>query len=890
MKIRKQYKILVFLSFFVVQTLVISSCYTKISSNNEKNLLSAEIEKNESIKLQDLEWDHIKFDYNKQNFTLKKIEIIKNNLKNQAQVFVGLVDNKTNQILKKSFVFTGFFQDKEEKNPVNSVQEKSDLNLNPKITQEKKQKISQNSDIKTKKEPKIDLPRPKPDFQNNLPKNPEKTPAIKRNPPISSPKYLENNRKFDSNSGSSDLPTRKQEIPAVTFPKNKSISFKNIFDKHFLGKKSGLSYENGKIYSISDQKYFADQHYFDLDFLQRNTAYSIIQSTPKWQTSLHNMYYFLNNYDGRKVSFLEPNDERKNNEFWEHTKNLGVYGEFGENDTEKLMFYNRGLSYRGMMEQVFLPTFSEQEAQNATEIEKNISDLISKNPFGFLPSNLSQLFYYMKLTDIEKIFQFTNLVSIKTNFDDKKGEIKILFLTKNGEKKLWKSSSSNANSLKKDLDFQQYIYDRSFLIGLNSIRWHRDSFFPRLQGLKAEQNFGTAWVIDRIIDKNQQRQDEFEILVATNIHVWEWQKTFDKTAIFNPILNDSRANEWNAGFYDYATLPQTIKKNNEDYAVIPEQTGNEFFVASRGKNPTPENNQENFVSHSDNNKANYYPIFNAKLNYLDGTFYTPRYKVTGLMGADVDVGWKYLDNYDEITRVGSTKNGGADFVILKLKISRQNLKIILPELEKIIGTDKEKDWYVGLGKNEKFTPMKTQFYGGYPVFSTDNEHPDWSKGFHFKSNKSKGGIVNTRNRVITEELFLPLWKRYNESENRDWNSKHEKWKNYLKPFRDSLEHGMLNLVLNQHSHLYTKIDPQNKQNALGPGSSGSMAIDSSFNLIGINFTYSKDTAMNTYSNAISLMEGLSTYEDDFDGNIRLDFARKLKEKNIFTVKINPVNS
>ncbi len=83
---------------------------------------------------------------------------------------------------------------------------------------------------------------------------------------------------------------------------------------------------------------------------------------------------------------------------------------------------------------------------------------------------------------------------------------------------------------------------------------------------------------------------------------------------------------------------------------------------------------------------------------------------------------------------------------------------------------------------------------------------------------------------------------------------------------------------------------EKEDDALVDGSSGSMAIDSSFNLIGINYLLSKDEKHNTTSNAISLIQGQSTYSDDFNGNLRTDFVKKLKKDNLLTVKLNPKNS
>ncbi|CEA10457.1 hypothetical protein MCCPILRI181_00089 [Mycoplasma capricolum subsp. capripneumoniae] len=98
---------------------------------------------------------------------------------------------------------------------------------------------------------------------------------------------------------------------------------------------------------------------------------------------------------------------------------------------------------------------------------------------------------------------------------------------------------------------------------------------------------------------------------------------------------------------------------------------------------------------------------------------------------------------------------------------------------------------------------------------------------------------------------------------------------------------MVKTVLTQHSSLFTRIEKNEDHKALDGDSSGSMAIDSSFNLIGINYLLTKDQLHNTTTNAISLMQGQSTYENGFDGNIRTDFINKLKKDNLITVKLNP---
>ncbi|SYV90162.1 Uncharacterised protein [Metamycoplasma alkalescens] len=71
------------------------------------------------------------------------------------------------------------------------------------------------------------------------------------------------------------------------------------------------------------------------------------------------------------------------------------------------------------------------------------------------------------------------------------------------------------------------------------------------------------------------------------------------------------------------------------------------------------------------------------------------------------------------------------------------------------------------------------------------------------------------------------------------------------------------------------------------GSSGSMAIDSSFNLIGINYLHTTDSYNNTITNGINLMEGNSTYKNGFDGDLRNDIKNKLIKDKLNTIVINP---
>ncbi len=852
------------LFFGSISIILFSACNVNSDKFDSKEQISpkihAKIENQQQISLDDVDWKNINFEYDSDKYNLQKLTLNKNFEQNSLTVNVLLVDTKKQLSIPKEFVFTSFLKVKD-KAPEPNLDKVQKPVKEEKAKKVEKSPSSQPDFSKTKIQKILKLP------SSN---KPEITRIIKSEQKPKSQIINNSNPKINN------VPTNNSPINKVNSSQFQTVNYNTKAYNPLFEATPKLKYTN-KIYSESQNpEYFKDAHYFGKDFLLNHSVMQIIQNTPKYQTGVHNLYTFLYNGDNNQpINFLDPNDPNRNKRFWELAKNVGHYGDFGKNNDEKLMFYNRGISYNGMAEQIYLPKFSEGESSGALSNSENLTEIVKKNPFGFLPSNLSQLFYYMKIDEIGKIFKISNLEKVSANFDDKKGQISILFESGDGKKQIWKSNQTNSN-LKKDIDYEKFIYDRSFSIGIYGFKYYQDQFFGDRYGTEAFKEYGTAWVLDRITN-NDDNSDSYELLVGTNIHVWNMPQIFDKSMYFFDVDNKSeKSKKWNAGFV------------NQNYQFISEEDakkGNKlkpFFTAARSEHLISGNKYENTYP-----KIKEYPVFDAYDSYLTAPYYTPRYKVEGIMGHDVDVGLKYLDNYNETTRVGTTKNGGSDFVILRLKIKKTDLEHVLPELKKAIDSGTEKDWHIGLGRNEKFSPIKTQFYGGYPVATSDNENGDWEKGVNFKSNKSTGGIINTRSRVINDSLFHGLWVPYNDAENKDWNAKHEKWKNYQKPFLANLKHGMLKKVLNQHSNLYTKVNSENKLDALGSGSSGSMAIDSSFNLIGINYSYSTDSESNTFSNAISLMEGQSTYLDGFNGNIREDFKKKLQKDGLYTVKINP---
>ncbi|QVK05910.1 MAG2960 family serine endopeptidase lipoprotein [Mycoplasma mycoides] len=628
-----------------------------------------------------------------------------------------------------------------------------------------------------------------------------------------------------------------------------------------------LVYEPNKIYDAEkNPEYFTDSHLFSSDFLLNNSAYTISRSTNKFHTAKHNMNVFLKtgNYNN-PVDFRSVYNSNTDNEFWKHTKDIGWYGDFGNSKEEKIDFYNDNISVDGMVKQAYLKNFEEKEIGSSKSLNFDFNSFILKNPFGFLPSNLSQLFYYMDLESIIKLFNIANVKSIKANFDDEKGEFEVLITDKNNQNYYQKIDQSNTNSLKKNLDFYQYIHDRSFSLLIGVHRWYENPLDLKSGKMIDDYKGGTMWVVDRVINKELEDKGYWELLVATNIHVFSLVETFDKSIYFSKTTANVKADKWKPKFFDFRS------KNDSKKA--------EFMTTRLHQNELTSNNISEI--------SGFEPTFKAEEQYLTAPYYTPRYKVSGFQTDTLHVGQVYIENFNETTKLGSTKNGGADFVILKLKINKDKLKNILPTLDKVIGKPEEKSWHIGLGNDELFTPLKTQFYAGYPFLKRYADYNGiYQPLYEFKGNKSIGGIISTQNRYVKEGNFQSLWTKYNEVENKDWNSHHENWQKYTEPFIKD-QHGMVKTVLTQHSSLFTRIEKNEDHKALDGGSSGSMAIDSSFNLIGINYLLTKDDKHNTITNAISLMQGQSDYENGFDGNIRTDFIKKLKKDNLTTVKLNP---
>ncbi|ENY68832.1 Hypothetical protein, predicted lipoprotein [Metamycoplasma auris 15026] len=664
--------------------------------------------------------------------------------------------------------------------------------------------------------------------------------------------------------------------PNETFPNsdsNKDNQSNNPTDDNSKNNKPNISptysnheklvYDSHTIYTKDKYPaYFFDRHLFDENFVFNNDVYTITRSTPKFKSASHNINVFLKNGNyGNPIDFQNYNIEA-DKEFWSYTKDIGYYGNYGKNPEEKVAFYNKNIALNGMVKQAYLDNFNKNEISSLEELNLDLNSIIKSNPFGYLPSNLSQLFYYLDFKSISKIFKIENIIEIKANFNDEVGEIEFLLEDKKQNKYYLKIDKNNSSYLKNNLDFYQYIYDRSFMMLYYGTEWFRDPFGLQKEHLSYTSGGGTLWVVDRIINPNDEKNDYWELLVATNIHVFSLNKIFDKSLYFFKNENKEKSSRWKAGFYGPSNL-------DSFWNDLKNRTNNKFLTIK----PKVDKLTSNFIYGSEDAGI---PTIDAYSQYLDMPYYTPRYFASDFKIDHPDTASKWFEEYNKESYIGKTQNAGADFVLLKMKIKKDQLHLILPKLAEIIGTKKEKDWYVGLGKNELASPYKTQFYAGYPNYS-------------FKGNKSTGGIISTQNRYVKEDDFKSLWVRYDAQLNKDWNSHQNRWKEYTEPFVNDKEHGMPLNILTQHSTLYTRIEKNKENDALDSGSSGSMAIDSSFNLIGINYLLTQDQSHDTTTNAINLIQGQGDYKNKDDGNILVNAIKKLKNDNLHTIKLNPLS-
>ncbi len=648
---------------------------------------------------------------------------------------------------------------------------------------------------------------------------------------------------------------------------------------------------------------FRSEHLFTHEELAKNSILELQMQTPLYKVKFNNFKWILRNYQTNGMDFLNrPADFQMSSKFFEELQDVGIFGDEGTTDEEKLRFFNPQLSSEFITQQKYLEKFENSESSsyiNGNEIFEKINKIILENKFGFLPSNLSQLFYWMKLDEIAKIFNITDLNNIQANFNDKEGKIDFLLTDSSNQKYIFKFDKNNLSNLKKDDDFYDYIYQRSFNVQAYLWKWVHEGFDPDWH-IHQEFPGATAWLVDRIVDEEKEKKDTYTFLAATNIHVLNWVENYDKSKYFSndelfleydasKIKNILSAG-WNGGLATHS-----LGNDPKNYADNDTIFHHWLPGGKRSYNRLVRKDEKNYAAYLHYKKSNdgnsvdatgkpteRLGYTNIAKTYNDIFWYTPRFKSSGIQFEQVDYEKMYFNNFDASTRIGSTNNGGMDLVLFKIEINKNMIQKLFPELHKILGTPKEKDWYVGVGNDEKFSAYQTQFLAGFPYDYDDDE-------FKFKGQKSVGGTILTKNRKLSVDPYVQaLWVKYNEQENKDWNSLNDKWKDYVKPFRDDHLHGMKKEILVQSSILRTYVPDH--YDLLTGGASGSMAIDSKFNLIGITFLESKSSEQEGgkakyVSNGIGLFNSHTQY-DNFSGNIREDILNKLKKENLKTVKLN----
>nr|WP_274517373.1 hypothetical protein [Metamycoplasma alkalescens] len=259
------------------------------------------------------------------------------------------------------------------------------------------------------------------------------------------------------------------------------------------------------------------------------SPYEILQNTKTFIEKKIEFERFLND---NRLNFTNQVNQENTKTYWEFVKHLGEYGNIGTTSKQRTKFYNPNIPLGYNLSQKYLEKFTEDEIKNLEIKNLNLNDLIKTNPFGFLPSNLSQLFHYVDFKSIERLLNLREITKLKARYDDYKGVFELLvFANNNKHYYAINKNQENNNSLKRNLDFYQYIYDRSFELNINLKQWFDNEDLNSKDRLKKILGFtsgsGTAWVIDRI--KNNQDNDHYELLLATNMHVFNFRNTFDKS-------------------------------------------------------------------------------------------------------------------------------------------------------------------------------------------------------------------------------------------------------------------------------------------------------------------------------------------------------------------------
>ncbi|GAA5414353.1 DUF31 family putative serine protease [Ureaplasma ceti] len=537
-------------------------------------------------------------------------------------------------------------------------------------------------------------------------------------------------------------------------------------------------------------------HYIkDLEGLKKLTSRKIFESAPLTQKLQTNFQNFLVNYQNDSMStkgidFINyiPNsdDGQMLRDFSSEVSSLGYYGDFGQTGLEKIQYSpDNIMNDRAMLEQQYLPHFT--NTKNTVEINvqnTQLTKLIKDNPFGFLPSNLSQLLYYSSYSLIEEVLKIHNIKNIWMNFNDDLGTAELLVETTNGSLYLANLNSENTeHSLKKVNDFYQYQYDRSFFFDIKMFK-PVESNRPKEFSIQPSSTGGTGWIFDRVLNQKLEAENKlqpdklkrkYQFLAATNLHVLDLSPIYDKyysNSIYG--ASDSYNAFWNSGLRDRNNTNRNLVENRLNFNVQKRRTmtaisildpNNPYLHKAKTRAPIYLSKPKaQKISDIDKNASVTFSDINYHVdssinsdNYLDAIWYTPRFRSENIRSY---VGNEYEQiftqkNYQN-NQIGSVDNGGADIAFTKIEITGAAVKELFPTLYDKLDTPQESQWYTGLGTNQVVNSNDTLFLAGFPSTTWDNIH-------------TSAGILRVKNRQVTLNDVQSAWMKYNEQENTFYN-------------------------------------------------------------------------------------------------------------------------
>ncbi len=646
---------------------------------------------------------------------------------------------------------------------------------------------------------------------------------------------------------------------------------------------------------------------------QAKSPLEIIANSKMFKDAVDQMYVSLNSYDWRGRGFEEQADfmyniynQKMQQTFFELNKEVGISGEYTYNKNlneltheetlhELMKCAPSQLEAVGDMTQKYLPNYTVSDTMGVISKTVDLNEIITLNQFGFLPSNLSQLLYYLDYNGIAEIFNLQNEViqNIQANFEDgklkenstnqrEKAYINILITTKD-HKYLYEITKDNTSALKCDYDFFKYIYDRSFSISWPSFYVSKantgmSSHSQDLMSIQARTMIGTCWVFDRVINPELEAQGYIELLVGTNLHVLDLSDAFNKDrkqagySIWNGLnvgypVNKSYDKHWDGGFKATkkvgSDVPSSITdkivtitpsdKTYSRYQEIQSRQPNFNYAASVSLKST--DNPDEALNSNGVTKGSV-PTNITNTNAVQkSVWYTPELKTEGTWTIKQNNS-TYGSPFDPINPndleqrevyngcyTGTISNGGGDFAVTKIAFKKEDAYKLFPTLKEAIDQNKEDEWYMGLGKrdNQAAIPSanSTIFAGGFPLGG-------WCQL------KSNSGKISSQPRHLTDDFMgnvQSYWTTYNEADNVKFNTYrglvdwYKDYNNFQMPSMTAEEnlkynpHGMqIQKVLQQSIITYSNMGGHDFKDIMLNGSSGSLLINSRFEPIGINYS------------------------------------------------------